>query len=126
VAVVPQPVEPVWPVSASDAGSIYARLTTEWTTGPLPVVPPSPEPEPAAEQPGEPMQRHTESGLPIRRRGAHLVAGHIDDAAGPLHPPTDTRTDPAAIRDVLRRQLSGVRKGRADTEDEQLRGDDER
>lgn len=128
----PEPIEPAWPVSASDAGSIYARLTTEWTTGPLPVVqaPIPAEPEPAPEGPGEPMQRHTESGLPIRQRGARLVPGHVEDPAGPEGPPTDAtadaRTDPAAIRDVLRRQLSGVRRGRADTEDEQLRGDDER
>jgi signal transduction histidine kinase len=55
-------------------------------------------------------QRHTESGLPIRERGARLVPGHAmagSDAGA------DAGRDPAAIGDILSRALAGVRNGRA-------------
>ncbi|MDV3128555.1 HAMP domain-containing histidine kinase [Mycobacterium sp. 21AC1] len=67
-------------------------------------------------------KRHTESGLPIRERGARLVP---DD----LRPEPAARAgvghDPAAIRDMLSRQLAGVRRGRAETDaaDRRLEGD---
>jgi hypothetical protein len=56
-------------------------------------------------------QRHTESGLPIRERGARLVPGHArsgSDAGA------DERRDPAAVGDTLSRALAGVRSGRAE------------
>lgn len=56
-------------------------------------------------------QRHTESGLPIRERGARLVPGH---ARSESDASADERRDPAAIRDILSRQLAGVRSGRAE------------
>jgi signal transduction histidine kinase len=57
-------------------------------------------------------QRHTESGLPIRERGARLVPGHAntESDAG-----ADERRDPAAIGDMLSRALAGVRSGRAES-----------
>jgi len=57
-------------------------------------------------------QRHTESGLPIRERGARLVPGHArqgSDAGA------DVGRDPAAISDMLSRALAGVRNGRAES-----------
>jgi signal transduction histidine kinase len=57
-------------------------------------------------------QRHTESGLPIRERGARLVPGHArsgSDAGA------DERRDPAAVGDTLSRALAGVRSGRAES-----------
>jgi hypothetical protein len=54
-------------------------------------------------------ERHTESGLPIRERGARLVPGQAkgrsDDDIGP---------DPVAVRSMLSRALAGVRSGRAE------------
>jgi hypothetical protein len=57
-------------------------------------------------------QRHTESGLPIRERGARLVPGHArtgPDAAA------DERRDPAAVGNMLSQALAGVRSGRAES-----------
>lgn len=70
------------------------------------------------------MQRQTRSGLPIRERGARMVPEQVDEEAGA----GEMRTDPAAIRDVLSRQLTGVRRGRAETETEaeQPRGEGDR
>jgi signal transduction histidine kinase len=66
----------------------------------------------AAEQAAERKpERHTNSGLPIRERGARLVPHHANLAP-------DARVgsgyDPAAIRDKLSRQVAGVRNGRAE------------
>jgi signal transduction histidine kinase len=57
-------------------------------------------------------QRHTESGLPIRERGARLVPGNArtgSDASA------DVGRDPAAVGDMLSRALAGVRSGRAES-----------
>jgi hypothetical protein len=57
-------------------------------------------------------QRHTESGLPIRERGARLVPGHArtgSDAGA------DVGRDPAVVSDLLSRAMAGVRNGRAET-----------
>ena len=54
--------------------------------------------------------RHTESGLPIRERGARLVPDHAGRGSDA---DPDAGRDPAAIRDMLSRQLAGVRNGRA-------------
>jgi hypothetical protein len=57
-------------------------------------------------------ERHTESGLPIRERGARLVPGHArqgSDAGA------DAGRDPAAVGDMLSRALAGVRNGRAES-----------
>jgi hypothetical protein len=57
-------------------------------------------------------QRHTESGLPIRDRGARLVPGHAKNGSDAS---ADERRDPAAIGDMLSRALAGVRSGRAES-----------
>ncbi len=101
----PQPVEPVWPTPDYDDGSIYAQLTNEWSAA---------ESQPNGQEPEANVDRFTDSRLPIRERGASLLPGHVDEDA---ETPADVRNDPAAIRAVLSRQLTGVRKGRADTED---------
>ncbi|MDT5332723.1 MAG: hypothetical protein QOF31_4020, partial [Mycobacterium sp.] len=65
----------------------------------------------AAEAVEQKPQRHTESGLPIRERGARLVPGH---AGTESHAGADERRDPAAVGDMLSRALAGVRSGRAE------------
>lgn len=99
----PPPPEPAWPKPEVEDGSIYARMTSEW------MAPPA-----AAEEPDEPVQRQTRSGLPIRERGARVIPDRVADRAEPAGAP---RNDPAAIRDVLSRQLTGVRRGRAEADD---------
>lgn len=122
----PQPVEPAWPAPESDDGSIYARMTSEWMNPPAPPAPPA--------QPGPDPQRRTKSGLPIRERGARMIPDAHDppatadsaaDADAPAEPGTETRNDPAAIRAVLSRQLTGVRRGRAETDEANRRGDEQ-
>lgn len=56
-------------------------------------------------------ERHTNSGLPIRERGARLVSGKAkaDSDVG-----ADEGPDPAAVRNMLSRALAGVRSGRAE------------
>lgn len=110
------PAVPVWPAPEYDDGSIYAQLTNEWTVAQsLPVV----------DKPAANVRRFTESRLPIRERGASLLPGHVDGGDEyAAEPSAEVRNDPAAIRSVLSRQLSGVRKGRADTEDANRREGD--
>jgi signal transduction histidine kinase len=104
-----QPVEPLWPKPEYDDGSIYAQLTNEWTAA---------ESQPIAQESDAKVDRFTESRLPIRERGASLLPGHVDEGAEiPAETSAEVLNDPAAIRDVLSRQLTGVRRGRADTED---------
>lgn len=128
----PEPVAPVWPGAEPDDGSIYSRMTSEWadpdparTEGAHAAQPrvwasslrasdaDSFEPEPDS-------QRHTQSGLPIRERGARLIPAHAADES---EDSPGVRNDPAAVRDVLSRQLAGVRKGRARTEAAHRRGE---
>lgn len=126
------PVEPAWPAPESDDGSIYARMSSEWAK-----PPPPPSSPPVVPPPGsgpEAQRRTTRSGLPIRERGARLVPDRVDDVdadsgSGPddgPESPSENRTDPAAIRAVLSRQLTGVRRGRADVDEANRRGDEER
>jgi hypothetical protein len=108
----PPPAEPAWPTPEPEDGSIYARLTSEWTAPPAPA--------PVAEE----EQRRTRSGLPIRDRGARMIPDHVDKTDEPADTAAGLRTDPAAIRDVLSRQLTGVRRGRAETDEADRRGGD--
>jgi hypothetical protein len=108
----------------SDALPIFARLTSEWlmdpsTSGPSnkPWVSAADVGWNAAQQASESkVERHTESGLPVRERGARLVPGvalptTATNGNGSKH------RDPAAVRANLSRQLAGVRNGRARTEE---------
>ncbi len=56
-------------------------------------------------------ERHTESGLPIRERGARLVPGEARNGSGTG---ADVGRDPAAVGDMLSRAMAGVRSGRAE------------
>ncbi|GAB5901616.1 sensor histidine kinase [Mycolicibacterium mageritense] len=114
----------------SESAPIFERMTSEWLMDPT-----APESRArawvsatdagwaaaanAAEQ--EP-KRHTASGLPIRERGARLVP---DDALPGSGARADVGKDPGAIRDILSRQLAGVRRGRAETDaaDRRTEGD---
>ncbi len=113
-----------------ESAPIFERMTSEWLMDPT-----APESRArawisatdaswaaaanAAEQ--EP-KRHTASGLPIRERGARLVP---DDALPGSGARADVGKDPGAIRDILSRQLAGVRRGRAETDaaDRRTEGD---
>jgi hypothetical protein len=57
-------------------------------------------------------QRHTESGLPIRERGARLVPGN---ARKETDAETGMGRDPAAVGSLLSRAVAGVRSGRAES-----------
>lgn len=114
-----QDVEPEWPRIESEGAPIFERMTSEWLMDPTTLESRDgvwataadtgwAAAANAAEQ--KPV-RHTESGLPIRERGARLVPGHTrqgSDAGA------DAGRDPAAIREKLNRQLAGVRNGRAE------------
>lgn len=108
--------EPAWPKPEVEDGSIYARMTSEWMN------PAAASTQPVAEESEQAMPRQTRSGLPIRDRGARVIPDR--DAEG--SDAGATRNDPAAIRDVLSRQLTGVRRGRAATEDPHPRGEGDR
>ena len=105
----PPPREPAWPKPEAGDRSIYARMTSEWMTAP-------------AEEPETPMPQQTRSGLPIRERGARMIPDHAD----PTPRTGEPRNDPDAIRDVLSRQLTGVRRGRAETDDPHSREEGDR
>ncbi|ORV27529.1 hypothetical protein AWB98_11620 [Mycolicibacterium conceptionense] len=104
-----------------ESAPIFERMTSEWLMDPT-----TPEYrnrvwasaadagwEAAAKAVEQEPKRHTASGLPIRERGARLVP---DEARSGSHARADGSNDPAAIRDILSRQLAGVRRGRAETD----------
>ncbi|WP_066901890.1 ATP-binding protein [Mycolicibacterium houstonense] len=105
----------------SESAPIFERMTSEWLMDPT-----APESRSrvwasaadaswaaAAKADEQEPKRHTASGLPIRERGARLVP---DEARSGSHARADAANDPAAIRDILSRQLAGVRRGRAETD----------
>ncbi|MED5815827.1 ATP-binding protein [Mycolicibacterium sp. 050232] len=104
-----------------ESAPIFERMTSEWLMDPT-----APESrgrpwasaadaswEAAAKAVEQEPKRHTASGLPIRERGARLVP---DEARSDTQDRADGPNDPAAIRDILSRQLAGVRRGRAETD----------
>jgi hypothetical protein len=118
----PQADEPPWPpieAGGSEGAPIFETMTSEWLMDPTTLESRDgvwataadagwAAAASAVEQ--KPM-RHTESGLPIRERGARLVPGHTSQGSDAG---TDAGRDPAAIREKLNRQLAGVRNGRAE------------
>ncbi|WKG03502.1 sensor histidine kinase KdpD [Mycolicibacterium sp. HK-90] len=105
----------------SESAPIFERMASEWLMDPT-----APESRSrvwassadaswaaAAKAVEQEPKRHTASGLPIRERGARLVP---DEARSESHARADAANDPAAIRDILSRQLAGVRRGRAETD----------
>ncbi|MCV7285736.1 sensor histidine kinase [Mycolicibacterium wolinskyi] len=124
----PEPPEPAppaperpWLDIESESAPIFERMTSEWLMDPVAQESRSRAWTSsadalwaaAAKAVDQEPKRHTESGLPIRERGARLVP---DDTRPEAHARSDVGKDPAAIRDVLSRQLAGVRRGRAETD----------
>jgi len=66
----------------------------------------------AAQAAEQKPQRHTESGLPIRERGARLVPGRATNRSDAG---ADERRDPAAVGAMLSRAVAGVRSGRTES-----------
>lgn len=124
---VPTPPEPTraperpWLDVESESAPIFERMTSEWLMDPVAqesrdrVWASSADAlwAAAAKAVEQEPKRHTDSGLPIRERGARLIP---DDTWTGAHARADTGNDPAAIRDILSRQLAGVRRGRAETD----------
>jgi signal transduction histidine kinase len=108
----------------SDGAPIFERMTSEWMIEPTPrdsrddVRPTDTETAwaAAAKAVEQKPVRHTESGLPIRERGARLMPEQASSM-----PDADAGPDPAAVRDILSRQLAGVRRGRAEGDEAQRR-----
>jgi signal transduction histidine kinase len=116
----PPAAEPAEPNIASESSPIFERMVSEWLMDPTTLDSRNRTWATAADDGWaaaanaveQKPQRHTESGLPIRERGARLVPGHAKtgpDAAA------DERRDPAAVGDMLSRALAGVRSGRAES-----------
>lgn len=113
-----EPVRPTIEAENSESAPIYERMVSEWLVDPTTLesrgawaTAADAGWAAAAKVDEQKPQRHTEAGLPIRERGARLVPGHArleSDASA------DERRDPAVIRDILSRQLAGVRSGRAE------------
>lgn len=111
---------PSSPNVESESAPIFERMVSEWLMDPIALESRNGAWATAADAGWaaaasaveQKPQRHTESGLPIRERGARLVPGHAttqSDAGA------DERRDPAAVGDMLSRALAGVRSGRAES-----------
>jgi hypothetical protein len=112
--------EPPRPNIESESAPIFERMVSEWLMDPAALesrdgawATAADAGWAAAEQAVEQKpQRHTESGLPVRERGARLVPGRArtgSDAGA------DAGRDAAAVGDTLSRALAGVRNGRAES-----------
>jgi signal transduction histidine kinase len=112
--------EPAKPNIDSESAPIFERMVSEWLMDPTALesrdgvwATAADAGWAAAEKAVEQKpQRHTESGLPIRERGARLVPGHARNGS---EAGADERRDPAAVGDMLSRALAGVRSGRAES-----------
>ncbi len=114
-----EPVRPNIEAASSESAPIFERMVSEWLMDPTALesrnrtwaTAADAGWAAAAKAVEQKPQRHTESGLPIRERGARLVPGHAstESDAG-----ADERRDPAAVGDMLSRALAGVRSGRAE------------
>ncbi|HEY6650321.1 MAG TPA: HAMP domain-containing sensor histidine kinase [Mycobacterium sp.] len=112
--------EPAKPNIDSESAPIFERMVSEWLMDPTALesrdgvwATAADAGWAAAEKAVEQKpQRHTESGLPIRERGARLVPGHARNGSDAG---ADERRDPAAVGDMLSRALAGVRSGRAES-----------
>ncbi|WP_102144603.1 sensor histidine kinase [Mycobacterium hubeiense] len=121
----PTPATPTAPASPKatpeDSGSapIFDRMVSEWLMDPImleahnrPWATAADDGWAAAEKAVEQKpQRYTESGLPIRERGARLVPGHAGTGSDA---DADSGRDPEAIGGVLSRAVAGIRNGRAE------------
>jgi signal transduction histidine kinase len=112
--------EPARPNIESESAPIFERMMSEWLMDPTALethdgawaTAADAGWAAAANAVEQKPQRHTESGLPIRERGARLVPGHArtgSDAGAAAG------RDPAAVGDMLSRALAGVQSGRAES-----------
>jgi hypothetical protein len=112
--------EPVRPNIEAETAPIFERMVSEWLMDPTALesrdgawATAADAGWAAAEQAVEQKpQRHTESGLPVRERGARLVPGRARTGSDPG---ADVGRDAAAVGDTLSRALAGVRSGRAES-----------
>ncbi|MGH3676794.1 MAG: ATP-binding protein [Mycobacterium sp.] len=112
--------EPALPNIESESAPIFERMVSEWLMDPTTLE--SRDGDwatvadagwaAAAKAVEQKPERHTESGLPIRERGARLVPGHAGRGSDA---DADVGRDPAAIADMLSRALAGVRSGRSES-----------
>jgi hypothetical protein len=115
-----EPVRPDIEAESLENAPIYERMMSEWLMDPTTresrdgvwATAADAGWAAAAKAVEQKPERHTESGLPIRERGARLAPGHASQGSDTG---VDAGRDPAAIRDKLNRQLAGVRSGRAET-----------
>jgi hypothetical protein len=115
-----EPAKPNIETESSGSAPIFERMVSEWLMDPTALesrdgvwATAADAGWAAAEKAVEQKpQRHTESGLPIRERGARLVPGHARNGSDAG---ADERRDPAAVGDMLSRALAGVRSGRAES-----------
>jgi signal transduction histidine kinase len=106
----------------SEGAPIFERMVSEWLMDPTAqqsrneswATAADAGWEAAANADEQEPQQHTESGLPIRERGARLVPGHARTGSDAN---ADARRDPAAVGDMLSRALAGVRNGRGERTD---------
>ena len=112
--------EPASPDVESDSAPIFERMVSEWLMDPTALesrdgawaTAADAGWAAAAEAVEQKPQQHTESGLPIRERGARLVPGHARTGSDTG---ADAGRDPAAVGAMLSRALAGVRSGRAES-----------
>jgi hypothetical protein len=115
-----EPAGPKIEAESSESSPIFERMVSEWLMDPTALESRNRTWATAADAGWaaaanaveQKPERHTESGLPIRERGARLVPGHAraESDAG-----ADAGRDPAAVGDMLSRALAGVRSGRAES-----------
>jgi hypothetical protein len=104
----------------SEGSPIFERMMSEWLMDPTTresrdgvwVTAADAGWAAAAKADDQKPQRHTDSGLPIRERGARLVPGNAKNGTDAA---TDAGRDPAAVGNMLSRAMAGVRSGRAES-----------
>jgi hypothetical protein len=115
-----EPARPNIESETSEGAPIYERMVSEWLMDPTTlesrdgvwVTAADAGWTAAAKAVEQEPQRHTESGLPIRERGARLVPGHARNGSDAG---ADAGRDPAAVSAMLSRAMAGIRSGRAES-----------
>ncbi|WP_406236061.1 ATP-binding protein [Nocardia sp. NBC_01009] len=110
------------PAAQESATPIFAGMISAWLADPEPGQEEAPVSWNSAADEGwsaaqraadQPVTLRTRAGLPLREPGNHLVPGGTEPPPAAQELDTDSRPDPAAIRDGLKNYDRGVRDGRA-------------
>lgn len=118
--------------AVADTAPIFEAMTSEWLMDPTShgdrdgnwSTPADQGWAAAAHASDAPVDSRTTVGLPIRDPGKRLVPGHARFGAdGPATRSAPVSRDPLEVRDLLRRQLAGVRDGRSHESRHSLEGD---